>query len=62
MQFLIGRNHGHTSPKAGSESNFNFDLERMRMAVSGGSIRIPSGLSRVERRKWIFENAGKCSE
>lgn len=62
MHFLSSGSHGQNSAKAGAESNFNFDLDRMRTAVGGGSIRIPSGLNREERRRWIFENAGKCSE
>ncbi len=43
------------------KAEINFDLGRMRVAVAGGTIRIPSGLTREERRKWIRENAGKCN-
>ena len=43
------------------KAEINFDLDRMQLAVSGGSIRLPAGLSREERRKWIRENAGRCS-
>lgn len=43
------------------KAEINFDLDRMKLAVSGGSIRLPSGMSRDDRRKWIRENAGKCN-
>lgn len=48
--------------KAVVDEAFNFSLLRMQGAIAGGSIKIPHGLSRAERRKWIFENKGKCSE
>lgn len=44
------------------EYPFNFDLERMKQAVEGGTIRIPQGLSREERREWIKSNLGKTEE
>jgi hypothetical protein len=62
MQFLASGNHGQKVTQVDAKSNFNFDLDRMRAAVGGSTIRIPAGLSRQERRKWIFENAGKCSD
>lgn len=37
------------------DNQFNFDLERMKQAVAGPSIRIPMGLSREERRAYISE-------
>mgnify|MGYP003602867611 CR=1 FL=1 len=43
------------------ETEINFDLTRMKKAVSGGSVRPPAGLTREERRKWIQQNAGKCN-
>lgn len=42
------------------KAEINFDLTRMKLAVSGGSIRIPAGMSREDKRKWIRENGGKC--
>lgn len=33
---------------------FNFDLERMKCAVEGETIQLPSGLERYERRFWII--------
>lgn len=62
MQFLSGSRYEPKMQEANAQPEFNFDLDRMRTAVAGGSIRIPSGLSREQRRKWIFENAGKCSD
>lgn len=31
----------------------NFNLERMKQAVEGETISIPTGLTREERREWI---------
>lgn len=42
------------------KTEINFHLDRMKAAVSGGSIRLPSGMTREDRRKWIRENAGRC--
>lgn len=33
----------------------NFDLERMKKAVEGPFIRLPSGLTREQRRTWVKE-------
>ena len=35
------------------EKLFNFNLERMKQAVEGETISIPTGLTREERREWI---------
>jgi hypothetical protein len=35
------------------ESSFNFDLERMQKSVSAPKLKIPRGLTREERRKFI---------
>ncbi|MNQ26051.1 hypothetical protein D3C85_392770 [compost metagenome] len=37
------------------QEHFNFNLERMKAAVEGPTIQLPSGLSREERRKFIME-------
>ncbi|QPI08267.1 hypothetical protein IM687_13790 [Stutzerimonas stutzeri] len=58
MMSLMGPARGHNT----QNRELDFDLERMARAVHGGSIRIPSGMNREARRKWIRENAGKCSE
>ena len=58
MMSLMGPARGHATQRR----ELDFDLDRMTRAVQGGSVRIPSGMSREDRRKWIRENAGKCSE
>ena len=35
------------------DPSFNFNLERMKQAVEGETISIPTGLTREERREWI---------
>jgi hypothetical protein len=58
MMHLMGPVRGQAS----RNRELDFDLDRMTRAVQGGSVRIPAGMSREERRKWIRENAGRCSE
>lgn len=57
MSFMAPARH-----QASQNGELDFDLNRMRRAVEGGTVRIPAGMNREDRRKWIRENAGKCSE
>lgn len=40
----------------------DWNIADMENAVAGGSIRIPSGSSREERREWIMNNNGRTTE
>lgn len=44
------------------EISFNFDLERMKRAVESPTIRIPEGLTREEKRKYILEKIHEIEE
>lgn len=37
------------------DNNFNFDLERMKIAVESPTIQLPKGLSREDLRKYLKE-------
>lgn len=34
---------------------FNYDLERIQRSIDSGTIRLPSGLDRDQRRAWLKE-------
>ena len=36
----------------------SYDLERMQAAIDSGTIVVPSGLTRDERREWVRKNKG----
>lgn len=40
----------------------SYDLERMQASVNSGTIVVPSGLSRLERREWVHNNKGKLND
>ena len=37
----------------------NYDFERIQASVNSGTIVVPSGLSRLERREWVRKNKGE---
>ena len=37
----------------------SYDLERMQASLNSGTIVVPSGLTRDERREWIRNNKGE---
>lgn len=39
-------------------TSFNFDLDRMKLAVSSPKIQVPEGLSLEEKRLFILEVIG----
>lgn len=41
------------------EPEFNFDLERMKEALKGPFITLPSGMKREELREWLKLQAEK---
>ena len=43
------------------ESEFNFDLERMKIAVEGETIQIPQGLRGKELKEFILNNKPSTS-
>jgi hypothetical protein len=42
-----------------AEPVVTFDLQRIEASLASGFVRIPSGLSREARRKFILEASGK---
>jgi len=35
----------------------SYDLEQMQASIESGTVRLPSGLTREERREWIHTHA-----
>ena len=40
----------------------SYDFQRIQASVNSGTIVVPSGLSRLERREWVHNNKGKLNE
>lgn len=48
--------HKHDS----SPEEVNFDISRMKSALSGERVSMPENLSREDFRAWMREKANKC--
>lgn len=40
----------------------SYDFQRIQASVNSGTIVVPSGLSRLERREWVHNNMGKLND
>ena len=39
----------------------SYDFQRIQASVNSGTIVVPYGLSRLERREWVHNNKGKLN-